>query len=127
MERFAEIMQKEREDLSKRREEILRQKEDLDRQLAEIDREFAAIDAYERTRKGQGAAPAASTGKRRTGVRQEVLDTIKRHPNGIRRADLLEEMGAKGDKRAEQSVSNALANLKKQGQVTLEEGVYKTA
>jgi hypothetical protein len=41
------------------------------------------------------------------------------------RADILTAMGAAGDKRAEQSISNALSNAKKQGQVALVDGLYK--
>jgi hypothetical protein len=62
--------------------------------------------------------------KRRTGVRNDVLNAVKAAPNGISRSDILEALGAKGDKRAEQSISNALANLKKAEQLTLNDGVY---
>ena len=127
MERFSDIINKEREELTRRRDEIMRQKSDLDRQLQELDREFAAIDAYERTRKGQAAAPAKAGGRRRTGVRQEVFEAVRREPSGVSRAQLLEVMNAKGDKRAEQSISNALSNLKKQGEIMLEQGVYSPA
>jgi hypothetical protein len=68
-----------------------------------------------------------TTSSRRTGIRAEVMATLKKHPNGISRADLLEAMNAKGDKRAEQSISNALSNAKKQGQLTLIDGLYKTS
>jgi len=69
--------------------------------------------------------PTASTGKRRSGIRDEVLSTIKSSPSGITRAVLLEALGAKGDKSAEQSISNALSALKKQDAVTSDDGVYK--
>lgn len=72
-----------------------------------------------------GGPSPAGTAKRRTGVRQEVLDTIKAAPEGMSRADLLEKMGAKGDKSAEQSISNALAALKKNNSITADDGVYK--
>jgi hypothetical protein len=66
-------------------------------------------------------------GTRRTGIRSEVLGTIRKSPNGINRADLLVTLGAKGDKRAEQSISNALAALKKSNAVTVDNGNYKVA
>ena len=75
---------------------------------------------------GETAQPRVS-GKRRTGIREDVLSTIKAHPNGIARAELLEAMNMKGDKSGEQSVSNALAALKKAGTVTAEDGNYKVA
>ena len=73
-----------------------------------------------------GDAPAPK-GKRRTGIRDEVLAKVKAHPKGVARAPLLEEMGVKGDRRGEQSVSNALAALKKAGTITAKNGVYKVA
>lgn len=64
-------------------------------------------------------------GKRRSGIRQQVLDTIKKALDGISRSDLLTALDAKGDKSAEQSVSNALSALKKQKTITGDDGVYK--
>jgi len=73
-----------------------------------------------------GGPSAAGFGKRRTGVRQEVLNTIKGAPEGLSRADLLEKMSAKGDKSAEQSISNALAALKKNHTISADDGIYRT-
>lgn len=73
---------------------------------------------------GDGSAPTRS-GTRRTGVRDEVLGVIKKNPNGIGRADIIDQMSAKGDRSAEQSISNALAALKKAGTVSGDGGVYK--
>ena len=127
MAEFEEYVRKERDELTRRRDEIKRQKQDLDRQIQEIERKFAAVEAYERARKGGGAGASGGGGKRRHRVRQHVLELVGRHRDGIKRAEILEEMQVKGDKRAEQSVSNALSNLKKQGQVRLEDGAYKPA
>ncbi len=68
---------------------------------------------------------AAPTGKRRTGMSDKVLKMIKARPNGIKRAELLERMGVKGDKSGEQSVSNALSTLKRFGKLSAEGRVYK--
>ena len=73
---------------------------------------------------GAGGADAVVPG-RRSGVRDRVLGAIKSYDDGIARADLLEVLGAKGDKRAEQSVSNALASMKRAGLVTAEDGIYR--
>ncbi len=72
----------------------------------------------------EGASSTSIGGARRTGVRSDVLNAVKAAENGVSRADLLEAMSAKGDKRAEQSISNALANLKKSGQINLNDGIY---
>jgi len=70
-------------------------------------------------------AGVKGTGSRRSGIRQEVLATVKAQPNGISRADLLDTLNAKGDTSAEQSVSNALSALKKNGSISGEDGIYK--
>lgn len=76
-----------------------------------------------------GAARAASTGTRaprRGGVAEQVLEHIKTSASGLSRSQVLAAMDAQ-DKAAQQSVSNALSNLKKKGQLTAENGVYKAA
>lgn len=77
----------------------------------------------------EGSATSTSTtspGGRRTGVAQDVLALVKSAPNGLPRAAILEQMGAV-EKKAQQSISNALSNLKKKGELTAENGVYKAA
>ena len=70
-------------------------------------------------------APSSSAPRtRRGGVSDDVLDTIKAAPNGLPRAAVLEQLGAT-DKAGQQSISNALSNLKKKGQLTADNGVYK--
>ena len=125
-----------KEDIEKQRDILRRQKDGLagivtqitDR-VAMIERELLALDAYERTLRGETLMPkrgGAMTqgGTRRTGIRREVLDMIKASNGGISRREIIDRMGAKGDKRAEQSISNALTNLKKSGQIDNEGGVY---
>jgi len=72
---------------------------------------------------GKGTRP--TSGKRRTGIRLEVLNIIKQNPKGIARAGILDGLSAKGDNAAEQSVSNALSALKKAGTITAKDGLYK--
>ena len=76
---------------------------------------------------GEGSATVsrAATGTRRTGIREQVLAIIEETADGVSRSQLLEMMDAKGDKKAEQSISNALAALKKAGTVSADGGVYK--
>lgn len=77
---------------------------------------------------GEGSAPTAraSTGTRRSGIRDQVLAVIQQS-DGLARADLLKTMEAAGDKKAEQSISNALAALKKAGIIVATNGVYTAA
>ena len=77
-----------------------------------------------------GKAPRASTpaptGKRRTGIRDEVLSIIASSADGISRADLLAKLDA-SDKSAQQAVSNAVSALKKDGKISGEGGHYRSA
>lgn len=66
-------------------------------------------------------------GQRRTGIRQEVLQAIADNPDGINRAELLDKLDAKGNKSAEQSISNALSALKKSDSISADGGVYRAA
>ena len=77
---------------------------------------------------GGSSPPTSSTGTRRTGIREQVLDAVKASgADGINRADLLRVLGMKGDKSEEQSVSNALSALKKAGATTSKNGRYIAA
>ena len=71
-------------------------------------------------------AGAKPTGRRRTGIRDEVLNTVKASPNGMKRAEVLEALNA-DDKSAQHSVSYALSALKKAGTISLTDGVYEVA
>lgn len=72
----------------------------------------------------EGSKPVQSTGTRRSGIRQEVLQTVKQSQAGMTRADLIEHFKASDDIKLQQSISNALSNLKKAGQLNLTDGTY---
>lgn len=134
--RFADVMQRERERLHREREQVSNQQQDLEDKLAQIDRELEAIDAYEaaktgKAKTGKRSAPArgAVRGRRaraaRRGSRREaLLQVIRENPDGLKRGEILERMGLKGDKAGEMSVSNALTALTKSNQVSRHEGKY---
>ena len=131
-ERFDNVMQKERERLHREREQVSNRQQELEAKLAQIDRELAAIDAYEAAKTGKPSRPARrQTRARRTtrrgprGSRREaLLQVIRENPDGLRRGEILERMGLKGDKSGEMSVSNALTALTKASQVSRHEGKY---
>ena len=122
---FETFIEKERSRLQKQRESLMEKQARLQEEVHALDKELAAIQAYDDTKRGK-TTRAPSTGKRqRRGKRQEaVLAAIQQFPNGATRADLLEAMNAKGDKSAEQSVSNALTKMKKDGKLDNVEGRY---
>lgn len=80
--------------------------------------------SYKLVQDGATVRAPRATGTRRSGIRDQVLALIEEHADGITRAKLLEVMDAKGDKSAEQSISNALAALKKAGTIKGDGGTY---
>ncbi len=141
--RLADMMHRERQRLNGEREQIFTQQKDLENKLTEINRELAAIDAYEAAKTGKAATAtrqsrsprkSAATIKRssaeprvrpqRGSRREALLKVIGEEPNGLRRGEIFERMGLKGNKSAEKSVSNALTALTKNNQVSRREGKY---
>ena len=116
---------KQREALLQQREAIFNQQQELERQLDEVNEMLAKFDAFE----GKAAQQTRSrriSGTRRGSKRDELLKVI-REGNGLTRGQILEEMGLKGNKSGEMSVSNALTALTKSQQVTRREGKYVIA
>ena len=135
-EQFGEFIGQERERLNRERDDVHRQQRELEGKLDEIERELEAIAAYEsaktgKTKSGKGSAPGRGQARGRArsqaprGSRREaLLQTIRENPNGLKRGEILERMGLKGDKAGEMSVSNALTALTKSNQVSRHEGKY---
>src|SRR5436309_163178 len=125
-ETFETFVNRERARLQSEREAIIGQQRELETKLTALNREFAAIDAYEGGKSGKaarsGKAPGASRGGR-GGRRGELLKVIKAG-NGLKRGEILEKMGLKGDKQGEMSISNALTALTKTNQVRRQDGKY---
>jgi hypothetical protein len=131
-EQFGEFIDQERQRLHRERDDVHRQQQELENKLAEIERELEAIDAYEAVKTGKRTAPSrGQAGGRRAGSqarkgsrREALLQLIRENPDGLRRGEILERMGLKGDKTGEMSVSNALTALTKSSQVSRHEGRY---
>jgi len=131
-ETFKAYVSRERSRLTKARDAARNRKNRLEQELSEIESELAAIQAYEQAKKKTpgkaargGRRPAAKAGKRapRGEKRRAVLDLIKKS-EGLTRGEILSRLGVKGDKSAEQSVSNALTALKKQNLVASRDRKY---
>jgi hypothetical protein len=131
-----EFIKNERVRLEEERKATVAQQHELEKKLADIDLERAAIAAYEITRSGKFAPSqkpvarrvsskrAVSVDGRRGSKRAALMSLIKQNPSGLKRAEIFEKMGLKGDKRGEMSVSNALKVLVKIKQVTRLYGKY---
>lgn len=125
-----QIIARERETLTTKRKAILDQQKELAKQLTELEREFTAVAAYEAAKKGKTITiGGGATGSRapRGQRQQQIIDVLNQNPNGIGRAEILEALGIKGDKKGEQSVSNALNNMKKSNKITAKDGQYFSA
>ena len=70
-------------------------------------------------------ARAAGPNPRKGGISDDVRAAIKATTDGLSRSGVLSALNAM-DTKAQQSISNALSNLKKKGLLTAENGVYKT-
>ena len=116
MQSFAQLIEEERKRLSTTRQELVIK-------LSEIDRELEAIAAYEAAK--SGSHPATPVPGRRGGIREVVFQHLAESKEGMTRSDLLEAMSARGDKKLEQSISNALSALKKAERLSLTDGVYR--
>src|SRR5882672_2115281 len=127
-EQFADFIARERARLHADREAVFTQQHELEAKLTALNNEMRAIDAYEAAKTGKAvpvqtargrkasSAPGATAG-RRGSKREGLLAVIKANPEGLGRREILEQMGLKGDKSGEMSVSNALTALTKLGQV----------
>ena len=138
---FANFIKKERVRLDKSRKDALANRAAVESELASIEQELAALDAYRQAKDGPAGraaakrAPGTRAGAngarrapgRRGEKRQAVLNLIKQNPIGLSRGEILLQMGVKGNRSAEQSVSNALSALKKADKVNSREGKYVPA
>lgn len=122
---FQTHINEERERLNRQREEILTQQQRLKEQLDANAVELKAIDAYHMVKAGNTSSKRS---QRTKGRREQVLQLLRESVEGLNRSQLLEACDAKGNKSGEQSISNALTNLKKQKRViAVEDGRYRAA
>ena len=123
---IATVMQQERDRLTAALVDVDTRMAALRDEQMGYERELKAIDAYERAKAGK--PQATPSGRSPRGARSDTLIAmIAGSAKGMTRAQILEEVGAKGNKAQEGSISNALSILKKKGRVTLKDGVYKAA
>lgn len=128
------FMMKAKETLQKQREEVLAKRQVIDEELAIIDGKLDRIESYfnphkptEPSKNARVPRPTGTRKPRKAGVREAVLAKIAESKDGISRKDLLTAMDAT-DKAAEQSISNAVAALTKEGKITTpSKGHYKAA
>lgn len=124
MQDFSTFITQERERLNGLRDDALTRKQQIDQELSQINQELVAIEAYEAAKVGK--PKPRTTGTRRTGQRQAVLEVIKQHPDGISPSGIRDALDL-NDKSGSQSVSNALSALRKKSLIVQENGLYTVA
>lgn len=111
---IAELEAKKKQLVQEEKEKAMLKAQDAIKELNALGFNYQLVDGTKKTK---------TTRTRRSGVRDSVLAEIKKHPGGISRADLMAAMNATDDK-AQTSVSNAVAALKKNDEITAEQGHY---
>ena len=131
---FSEQISSEKGRLSKERDEAAQLLAKTTERLQTLERQLEAIDAYEKimgpapkARRPRAKAQPRRRGRRNTGRAAAIREAIQNSPEGISRAGIIEALDCKGDKAAEQAVSNLLSNLKKSGAVAHEGRIYRWA
>lgn len=101
-------------------------REEAEREIAQLEAQLTAIAAYDAALKGTSVSTEHRATRSRRGEKREAIrELIAQHPDGLTRKELLVAMDAHGNKAAEQSISNALAAMKKAGQIVQEGKSYK--
>jgi hypothetical protein len=130
-ETFEGFVARERTRLHGEREAVFTAQHELQEKLDGINRELAAIDAYEAAKAGKlptslpRRRTAGTQPRARSGSRRDALLKLIQASEGLTRGEILEQMGLKGNKAGEMSVSNALTALVKGNQVVRTDGRYR--
>lgn len=118
---------------TEQREKFQKQRDDARAKLEEAETELRALDAYDAAKKAKAFKASDSDGPknprkpRDSGKRIKVLQLVQEFPDGATSSELQERLGIKGDKKATQSLSNALSALKRDNKIILENGTYRAA
>src|SRR3954454_9605762 len=118
---FMSFIGKERKRLDKAKSGVLSRMKALEQEIADIESELEAIAAYDTAKRGKAtrgrpSKTAQSSGRvrgKRRSRQGDLLDLLSKNKDGLSRGEILQRLGLKGDKSAEQSISNALSVMKK--------------
>ena len=108
---------------------LMAERDVIERKLSALDNAIRAYDdSVAPARPAARRAPAAKTAtrrRRRSSRRNDIVRVIGASgSDGIGRAGIIQALDVKGDKSAEQAVSNALTALKKSSEVRHADGKY---
>ena len=125
VEQIMELEAKKQELLSKGKAEALKAAEKAINDLNNLGFNYRLVED-DKPFSSNKASTSTGTRARRAGVAEDVLAMVKSSANGLTRGELIDHMGA-DEKAAQQSISNALSNLKKKGLLIAEGGTYRPA
>ena len=114
---------KQRESVLTQRKELESQQKTIQAQIDELDLMLSKFDVFE----GKARQPRARRSGARRGSRREELLKLISSNKGLSRGEILEQLGLKGNKAGEMSVSNALTALTKGKQVARKDRKYVAA
>jgi hypothetical protein len=122
-----EVMNAARERFKESLADIEQRRNALAEEERALRQENRAVEAYWSVKEGKPASTSRGNGGVRSprGARSQTILAMIAGSDGMTRAQILEETGVKGDKKQEGSISNALTNMKKKGELTLTGGVYR--
>ena len=122
---FQKVVADELARLNKVHADLLSEREGIDKKLSDVEREMKAVQTYHDIKSGKTQTKKTRAPKE-GGVRQGVLNMIA-SSGGSTRSQLLDLMQAKGNKKLETQISNALTSLKKDGKLVSTDGKYTKA
>ena len=122
IDQIMELEAKKQELMTKAKAEALSQAEKAVGDLNNLGFHFKLVEGEASTTRTTSSSSSRSP--RKGGVSDQVLATIKGAADGLSRSGVLAALNAMEDK-AQQSISNALSNLKKKGLLIAENGIYK--
>lgn len=123
IDQIMELEAKKQELMAKAKQEALAQAEKAVADLNNLGFHYRLVEGTDTTVQ---RAPRATTTRspRSGGATAQLLDLLKSAPDGLPKSAILDQMQATDDK-AKNNISAALFNMKKRGQVALDNGVYK--
>jgi hypothetical protein len=126
VEETREFISRQRATLLKEREVLFAEQQALQERLAALNEVLSKFDMFESKSPARRVRLASSSrGQARRGSRREgIIAVLMGSPDGLSRREILEQMGLKGDKSSETSVSNALTGLTKTNKVRRRDKKY---
>lgn len=134
MDSFSEVMEQERQRLNGKLEELAKKRFDIEQEEGAVHVELSALTAYfdakmgkvaVRVQRNTSSTATRTRGPRQVGLKPKLIELVNSKPEGISKQDILAAMDATESKTLQNSIANALVQLKKAGNIASgERGMY---